>query len=129
MDTFFASKNKEKSSQGFTCMQLFVTDKGFVQVIPMNKRSKVPLALKMFAKEVGAPDAIICDAAREQISQSVRDFCYKMGTSLRVFEEGTPGKNRAELYIGLLKEAVRKDLKESYCPHIFGTIAQKVVPV
>ena len=52
-----------------------------------------------------------------------------MGTSLRVFEEETPWKNRAELYIGLLKEAVKKYLKESDCPHIFGTIAQKVVPV
>ena len=87
-------------------MKLSVTDKGFVHVIPMKKRSEVLLVLKMFAKEVGTPDAIICDAAREQISQSVRDFCYKIGTSLRVLEEGTPWANRAKLYIGLLKEAV-----------------------
>ena len=59
-------------------MQLFVTDKVFVHVIPMKKRSKVPLALKLFAKEVGAPDAIICDAAREHISQSVRFFAIKL---------------------------------------------------
>ena len=77
------------------------------------------MALKMFAKDIGAPDAIICDAAREQISQEVRNFCYKIGTSLRVLEEGTPWANRAELYIGLLKEAVRKDLRESDCPLVF----------
>ena len=53
------------------------------------------MALKMFA--------IICDAAREQISKEVHDFCYKIGTSIRVLEEGTPWDNRAELYIGLLK--------------------------
>ena len=119
MDTFFAHKHKGKSSRGYTCMQLFVTDKGFVHVIPMRSKSEVPMALKMFAKDVGAPDAIICDAAREQISKEVRDFCHKIGTSLRVLEEGTPWANRAELYIGLLKEAVRKDIKESDCPLVF----------
>ena len=67
MDTFFAHKKKGKSSRGYTCMQLFVTDKGFVHVIPMKSKSEVPMALKIFAKDIGAPDAIICDAAREQI--------------------------------------------------------------
>ena len=100
-------------------MQLFVTEKGFVEVILMKKQSEVPLALKIFAKEVGAPDAIICDAAREQISQSVRDFCYKMGTSLHVLEEGTPWANRAELYIVLSKDAVRNDPKELDFPIVF----------
>ena len=36
-----------------------------------------------------------------------------MGTTLRVLEEGTPWANKAELYIGLIKEAVRKDMKEA----------------
>ena len=36
-----------------------------------------------------------------------------------MLEEGTPWANRAELYIGLIKEAVRKDLKESDCPIVF----------
>ena len=89
---------------------------------PMTKKGEVPMSLKMFAKDIGAPDAIICDAAREQISKEVCDFCYKIGTSICVLEEGTPWDNRAELYIGLLKEAVRKDLKESDCPLFFGTI-------
>ena len=82
-------------------MQLFVTDKGFVRVIPMTKKIEVPMDFKMFAKDIGAPDAIICDATYEQISKEVRDFCYKIGTFIRVLEEGTPWDNRAELYIGL----------------------------
>ena len=44
------------------------------------------------------------------------NFCNDMGTTLRVLEEGTPWANKAELYIGLIKEAVRKELKESCCP-------------
>ena len=74
------------------------------------------LAVKQFAKEIGAPDALICDAAGEQTSQELRRFCSEMGTTLRVLEEGTPWANKAELYIGILKEAVRKDMKESNCP-------------
>ena len=119
MDTFFATTKAGKSSRGFTCMQLFVTDKGFVYVVPMKSKSEVPQALKQFAKEIGAPDAIICDAAREQTSKEVRQFCHKIGTSLRVLEEGTPWANRAELYIGLMKAAIRNDMKASNCPLVF----------
>ena len=35
---------------------------------------------------------------------------------LRAFEEGTPFSNKTELYIKLMKEAVRKDIKETHCP-------------
>jgi hypothetical protein len=119
MDTFFATKKAEKSSRQHTCCQLFVTDKGFVYVVPMTSKSEVLQAVKEFAKEVGAPDAIICDAAREQKSKSLRKFLGEIGTTLRVLEEGTPWANKAELYIGLIKEAVRKDMKDSDCPLAF----------
>jgi hypothetical protein len=65
------------------------------------------------------PDAIIADAAREQKSLELRKFCSEIGTTLRVLEEGTPWANKAELYIGLIKEAVRKDMKASDCPIVF----------
>ncbi len=119
MDTFFATKKAGKSSRGHSCCQLFVTDKGFVYVVPMKSKSEVLQAVKQFAKEIGAPDAIILDAAAEQKSQKLRKFCSKIGTTLRILEEGTPWANKAELYIGLIKEAVRKDMKESDCPLAF----------
>lgn len=119
MDTFFASKKASKSSRGHSCCQLFVTDKGFVYVVPMSSKSEVLQAVKQFAKEVGAPDAIICDAAPEQKSADLRKFLGDIGSTLRVLEEGTPWANKAELYIGLLKEAVRKDMKSSNCPLAF----------
>ena len=78
-------------------MQILLNDKGFVHVIPMTKKSEVPMALKIFAKDIGDPDAIICDAAREQILKEVRDFFYKIVTSIRVPEDGTPWANCAEL--------------------------------
>jgi len=119
MDTFFATKKKGKSSRGHTCCQLFVTDKGFVYVVPMKRKGEVLQALKQFAKEIGAPDAIVADMSGEQMSDDVKKFCSEIGTTLRALEEGTPWANKAELYIGLLKEAVRKDMKDSNSPMVF----------
>ena len=50
MDTFFATSKAGKSSRVNTCCQLSVSDKGFVFVVLMKKKSEVPLALKLFAK-------------------------------------------------------------------------------
>ena len=106
MDTFFATKKGGRSSQGRTCCQLFVMDKGFIYVVPMRRKSEVLQAIKQFAKKIGAPTSIIADMAGEQMSQEVRKFCNDIGTTLQALEEGTPWSNKADLYIGLLKEAV-----------------------
>ena len=82
----------------------------------MKKKSEVLLAIKQFAKEIGAPDSFVADMSREQMSSEVKKFCNDIGTTLRALEEGTPWSNKAELYIGLLKEAVRKDMHESNSP-------------
>ena len=66
MDTFFATSKGGKSSRNHTCCQLFVTDKGFVHVVPMRSKKEVYQAVKQFAKEIGAPDALISDGAAEQ---------------------------------------------------------------
>ena len=83
MDTFFASKKKGKSSRGHTCCQLFVTDKGFVYVVPMRRKSDVLAAVKQFAKEIGAPDAFVADMSGEQMSADMKKFCLDIGTTLR----------------------------------------------
>ena len=116
MDTFFATKKAGTSSRGNTCCQLFVTDKGFIYVVPMKCKSEVLSAIKQFAKEVGAPDAIVSDMARKQVSQDVRHFCNTIGTTLQALEEGMPWSNKAEIYIELMNEAICKDMKEANCP-------------
>jgi hypothetical protein len=50
MDTFYATKKAGKSSRGNSCCQLFVTDKGFIYVVPMRKKSELLQAVKKFAK-------------------------------------------------------------------------------
>ena len=90
MDTLFATSKAGKSSRKNTCAQLFLTDKGFVYVVPMQSESQVLHAVKQFAKAIGAPNAIIHDASRAQKSQAVRKYCSDIGTTLRVLEENNP---------------------------------------
>ena len=88
-------------------------------MVPMKWKSEVIQAVKQFAKEVGAPDAIVCDMASDQTSAEVKQFCNMIGTTLRALEEGTPWANKAELYTKLMKEAVRKDMRVANSPFPF----------
>ena len=67
-----------------------MTDKGFIYVVPMKSKGDVLSAVKMFAKEIGAPDAIIYDAAGDQKSKALRTSCNEVCTTLRLLEEGIP---------------------------------------
>ena len=73
-------------------------------------------AVKQFAKDIGAPDASICDMAQEQVSSDSKMFLNDIGMTLRALEEVTPWVNKAKLYIKLMKEAIRKDMRESHSP-------------
>ena len=116
-DTMFANP-KAKSTRQNTCCQVFVSDKGFVAVYPMKSQQEFETALHWFCKQIGVPHSLVCDAHRAQTSHEVRRFCDQVGTTLRILERGTPWANRAELYIGLLKEAVRKDMRNSNSPMV-----------
>ena len=113
-DTMFA--NEHKSSRQYTCCQVFVSDKGFVAVYPMQSQNEFPVALHWFCKQVGVPVDLIVDGHKAQTSSDVKTFCHQVGTTLKILETGTPWANRAELYIGLLKEAVRRDMRQSNSP-------------
>ena len=59
-------------------------------MVRIQRKGEVLQAVKQFPKEVGAPDAIISNMAREQLSQEVKHFCNLIGTMLRALEDGTP---------------------------------------
>ena len=79
----------------------------------MKSKGLATQALNHFAKEIGAREVFVLDSSGERTSQEVKHFCNNIGTSLRVLEEGTLWLNRAELYIGLIKEVVSKDMREA----------------
>lgn len=67
MDTFFATKIDGNLSRTNTCCHLFVTEKGYVYVVPMNSKIEMLQAFKQFAKEIGSPGAIICNMDDKKI--------------------------------------------------------------
>ena len=59
---------------------------------------------------------MIVDPHPAQKSAPVKQFLNKVGTALRVLEESTQHADRAELYIGMLKRGVTRDMKDSNSP-------------
>ena len=112
-------QRKAMSTCGFTCMQLFVSDKGYVFVVQMHSASEFPNDLRLFTKEVGVPMYLISNLHPSQKSKEVRQFCHKIGTTLRLLEESTQWANQSEIYIGLFKESIRKDTLEANTPLVF----------
>ena len=83
-----------------------------------NNKDDILSALKQLTKEIDATEAIICDGSGDQTAIKVKKYCGDIGTTLRILEEDTPWSNKAKLYIGLIEESARKDMKEKDS-HIF----------
>ncbi len=81
-DTLFATKNA-KSTCDNICAKIFVSDKGFVALYPMKDQQSYFLALKQFAKDVVAPEVLVCHSQPTQKKQDVKEFCTQIGTTLR----------------------------------------------
>ena len=84
----------------------------------MKSQTEIAQVMKIFFKEVGVPDAIVCDSHKAQVQGETKKLCQQVGTVTRMLETGTPWANRAELYIGLVKRRILRELKESNCPMV-----------
>ena len=83
-------------------------------VYPFCETTKFLSTLRLFAKDVGSPKIFVLDPHPAQEKREVKDFCNKIGTTLKVLENETQWADRAEIYIGLMKEAMRKDMQEMH---------------
>ncbi len=122
MDTVFCDECCKKFAREYTC-SAFVSDRGFVAFYPMKKQQEVHLVVKQFAKEVGDPEVLVCDPYPAQIKQEVRKFYTQIGKTLKVLEAKTQWADNAELYIGFMKEATRKDMRSLGHLLSYGIIA------
>ena len=91
-------------------MQVFALEKVYVKVYPMKSPSGFMAALKEFVKEIGAPEILVANMHPSQKIKEVNKFCNIIGSTLRLLEQGTQWDNMAEMYVGLLKEVVCKDM-------------------
>ena len=72
--------------------------------------------MKQFAKKIDVSDTIIADSIEEHKRKDLKNFLNKIETFLRLLEKSTPWANKAELYIGLIKKTVRKDIIDTNSP-------------
>jgi hypothetical protein len=112
-----------KSSRGNICAQLFVSDKGYVAIYPMQHQRDYFLALKQFAKDVGAPDILICDPHPTQKQRKVKEFCTQIGTTLKSLKLRLSGLTGLSFTLALLRRLREKICRPLVCPYSFGTTA------
>ena len=81
--------------------------------------------MKAFAKEIAIPTSFIPDPEGTHQGEELRKVANEMNCPLKFLERRTQWANLAELYIGLLKEAVRKDMKDTDSPLKFWDYCAK----
>ena len=101
-DTLFVT-GEYQSTRGYTCIQLFVSDKGYVKVYTMRTVREYTQALKQFAKYFGSPEVLVAHPHPSNIYKYVKAFCNQIRATLKILKESTQWENCAELYVGLMK--------------------------
>ena len=107
---------KDISERGNRYMQLVVSDTGLMYVYPMKEKTESINAVKAFVTKIDVPTALIFDSEGTQRSKVLNKVAQNMCCPLKYLKRATQWGNLAKLYIGLLQEAVRKDMKDSDSP-------------
>ena len=84
--------------------------------LSIEKESDILFTLKLFAKDVGVPEALVAGGDKDETSVEVKILCTNIGTTLKILEQGAPWANLAELHYGMLKSAASKDVTERNSP-------------
>ena len=110
MDTMFTSKRVRKSYRGYTCVQVYATEFGWVQADLMRAERDLHNSLKSMFKEIGVPMKLIADGARAQVAGKTRILCEQANCKVVDLEKNTPFANQAERYIQTLKNESKSDM-------------------
>ena len=96
--------------------QFYVSDKRLVMIYLINSQSGFNDTLHCFFKEIVVPVYLAMDDHMAQKNNKTEKLCHKVVSTLRILEVGTPWANHAELYIGLFKEYIHRDLRMTNAP-------------
>jgi hypothetical protein len=104
-DMFFS---QEKSILGNTCGQLFVIPFGFTKFGPMKSKGEAHLALQELFHDVGIPQHIHTDGAKEMVLGNWKKTCNEYGIKMSQTEKASPWQNKAKIEIRELKKHTRR---------------------
>jgi len=102
-DTFFSNGT---SIIGNKCGQLFATDFGYLKFVPMKLKSEAGFALKEMIREIGIPNHIHSDGAKELTLGKWKEVCRDSNIFTTQTEKESPWQNRTEIEIRELKHHV-----------------------
>jgi hypothetical protein len=104
-DTFYSNK---PSILNNSCAQLFITDFGYGKITPMKAKSEAGTALQELIQDVGIPEHIHTDGAKELTLGTWKKACNEAGIKMTQTEKGSPWQNRTEVEIKELKRHIRR---------------------
>ena len=110
IDTILETKNK--SVKGNKYCHFFASNNGHINTHAMKSQDEFEIGLHWSYKEVGIPVGLILDGFSAQTKSSVKTICDQVNTTFKMLERANRWENIAELCVGLLNEAVRKDMRE-----------------
>ena len=70
-------------------------------------------------------ERLLVDLHPSHKSKEVKTFRQQIGTTLRILEESTQWASLVDLYIGIIKEAIRKDIRETHSPLVLWDYCAK----
>jgi len=114
-DTFFSNV---KSIQGHSCGQLFVTDFGYSKFVPMESKAEAGYALQDTIRDIGIPNHIHTDGAKELIQGRWKEICKDANINTTHTEPESPWQNRTEIKIRELKRHVRRFMARTNTPTV-----------
>ena len=115
-----AGCRKASSSQGLTCMQVSVSYKGYVFVVPMKISSEFPKALRVFAKEVVVTLYFIADPHPSQNSKEVRHFATLLERHFAYSKILQNGKIDLSYTLACLRKQFERTIMKLIVPLFFG---------
>ena len=107
-----------KSLRGNTCAQVFATAFHFVRVFAMESKKDAHYSLDDFFREVGVPQVLIPDNAKELTQGQFRRKCRRAQCPIHPVEAYTPNVNLAEAVIRELKRHFRRVMIETGAPEV-----------
>ena len=114
-DTMFG---KCKSLRGNTCAQIFATAFHFVRCFAMESKKDAYLTLDDFFRQVGIPQVLVPDNAKELTLGEFRKRSRRAQCPIHPIEAYTPNKNLAEAVIRELKRHYRRVMIETGAPEV-----------
>ena len=114
-DTMFG---RCKSLRGNICAQIFATAFHYVRAFPMEARKDAHYSLDDFFNEVGVPQVLVPDNAKELVGKNFKKKCRRAQCPIHPIEAYTPNANLAEAVIRELKRHYRRVMLETGAPEV-----------